>query len=95
MWRTLANVGYLTTRIDDDGTYPGVPVTVIHPTEEHAGFHLRSLLSSSRERNRRLITAGYRDAKRELARRRRVASGARRASAPVPEVAPAYRHEVA
>ena len=95
MWRTLANVGYLTTRIDDDGTYRGVPVTVIHPTEEHAGFHLRSLLSSSRERNRRLITAGYRDAKRALARRRRAATGAKQRAATVSEVSPAYQHEVA
>lgn len=95
MWRTLANVGFLTTRIEPDGTYRGVPVTVIHPTEELSGFHLRSLLSSSPARNRRLITAGYRDAKRELARRRRLASQGKRARTVVPEVEPAYRHEVA
>ncbi len=40
LWRTLGNVGFVTTRIEEDGTYRGVPVTVIHPTEEHSGFNL-------------------------------------------------------
>lgn len=94
LWRTLANVGYVTTRIESDGTYRGVPVTVIQPTEEHAGFRPWSLLSSSPAQARRLIAAGYRDAKRELARRERP----RAKPAPpevVPEVEPAFRHEVA
>lgn len=95
MWRTLANVGFLTTRIEPDGTYRGVPVTVIHPTEELAGFDLRGLLSASAARSRRLITAGYRDAKRELSRRGRRAALEGRADAAVPEVVPAYRQEVA
>jgi predicted acylesterase/phospholipase RssA len=101
MWRTLGNAGYLTTRIDPDGTYRGVPVTVIHPTEQHAGFDMLGLLSWSRARSERLITAGYRDAKRELARRHRAAARAER-EAPgragpdaVAEVEPAFRHEVA
>jgi predicted acylesterase/phospholipase RssA len=95
LWRTLANVGFLTTRIESDGTYRGVPVTVIHPTEELAGFSLRALLSSSPGRNRRLVTAGYRDAKRELARRRRASARRARPAAEVAEVEPAFRHEVA
>jgi predicted acylesterase/phospholipase RssA len=95
MWRTLANVGFLTTRIDPDGTYRGVPVTVIHPTEELAGFNLMALFSSSPARNRRLVTAGYRDAKRELSRRRRRAAKRATAASGVAEVEPAYRHEVA
>ncbi len=94
MWRTLGNVGFVTTRIEKDGTYRGVPVTVIHPTEEHAGFSAMNLLRSSPRRNRTLITAGYRDAKRELARRARARSGR-----PIPQdldeaVSPAFRHEV-
>lgn len=94
LWRTLGNVGFVTTRIEADGTYRGVPVTVLHPTEELAGFNLVSLLSTNPERSRRLITTGYRDAKREFARRER----ARAASVPaeeVPEVEPAFRHRVA
>ena len=94
MWRTLGNVGYVTTRIDADGTYRGIPVTVIQPTEQHAGFQLGALLSSSPARSKRLITAGYRDAKRVLAAKRRSPRG--EASRSVgPEVEPAFRHEVA
>lgn len=94
LWRTLGNVGYVTTRIEADGTYRGVPVTVIQPTEQHAGFQIGSLLSSSPARSKRLITAGYRDAKRTLAARKRATRGtAERLVAP--EVEPAFRHEVA
>jgi NTE family protein len=101
MWRTLANVGYVTTRIDPDGSYRGVPVTVIQPTEQHAGFQIASLLSSTPARSRRLITAGHRDAKRALARRRSAAAGDAHAharparGAALSEVEPAFRHEVA
>jgi NTE family protein len=97
MWRTLGNVGFVTTRIEADGTYRGVPVTVIHPTEELSGFNLLSLLSVSRNRSRRLITAGYRDANRELARLRRAGArkGAARRGPEKLEVEPAFRHGVA
>ncbi len=94
MWRTLGNVGFLTTRIEADGTYRGVPVTVIHPTEQHAGFNPWSLFTASPGRSRRLITAGYRDAKREITRLRR-ARTKRRPVPEGPEVEPAFRHEVA
>ena len=94
LWRTLANVGYVTTRIEPDGTYRGVPVTVIQPTEQHAGFRPTEFLSSKPARAKRLITAGYRDAKRTLTARER------RPAQPTPisvgsEVEPAFRHEVA
>ena len=96
MWRTLANVGFVTTRIEPDGTYRGVPVTVIQPTEQHAGFRLWDLLSSSPARSRRLVTAGYRDAKRALARKPKADESERAgASATIAEVEPAFRHEVA
>lgn len=95
LWRTLANVGYLTTRIEPDGTYRGVPVTVIQPTEELAGFRMLKLLSSHPARARRLISAGYRDAKRELARQRRPLRPGAPPLESWPEVEPAFRHEVA
>jgi predicted acylesterase/phospholipase RssA len=95
MWRTLGNVGYVTTRIESDGTYRGVLVTVVQPTEEHAGFNLRSLLSANPARSRRLLTAGYRDASRELARLRRARSKPSSPRTAAPEVEPAFRHEVA
>jgi predicted acylesterase/phospholipase RssA len=95
LWRTLGNVGFVTTRIEDDGTYRGVPVTVIHPTEQLAGFSLPGVFSTNPTRNRRLMTAGYRDAKRELTRIRRSKKAALGSVKPQLEVEPAYRHEVA
>ncbi len=95
MWRTIGNVGYVTTRIDRDGSYQGVPVTVLEPGEQHAGFSPLSLFSWNARRTSRLITAGYADARREIQRmRRRAAAG--RPGAPEPaQVEPAFRHEVA
>lgn len=94
LFRTIGNAGFVTTRIESDGTYRGIPVTVIHPTEELAGFNLLTLLSASRARTKRLIAAGYRDATRELARLDR----ARRSKAPVVAsdvvVEPAFRHGI-
>ncbi|MGI9590936.1 MAG: patatin-like phospholipase family protein [Myxococcota bacterium] len=94
LWRTLGNVGYVTTRIEDDGTYRGVPVTVVHPTEELAGFSLPGVFSTSRARSQRLMTAGYRDAKRELMRARRSKEAAPGPAPPQLEVEPAFRHEI-
>lgn len=94
MFRMLGNVGYVTTRIEDDGTYRGIPVTVINPTEELAGFRPVTLLSTSAVRARKLITMGYRDAKRELVRRQRTRAP-REKDIDVLEVEPAFRHEVA
>jgi hypothetical protein len=68
---------------------------VIHPTEELSGFNLLTLLSTSHARSRRLIVAGYRDAKRELTRLRRSRSAARAGRETGLEVEPAFRHEVA
>ncbi len=97
MWRTIGNIGFVTTRIDVDGTYRGVPVTVIQPTEEHAGFKPMALLSTSGPRSQKLISAGYRDAARELARRERAErnqKGAQKTNVQH-QVEPAFRHEVA
>lgn len=94
MWRTIGNVGYLTTTIDRDGTYHGIPVTVLKPTESDSGFNPLALFSWNPTRTRKLITAGYRDAKREFARidrRRRE----HKAGESLSDVTPAYRHELA
>jgi hypothetical protein len=54
-----------------------------------------TLLSTTRARSRRLIVAGYRDAKRELTRLRRARGAAGAARDTGLEVEPAFRHEVA
>ncbi len=100
MWRTIGNAGFVTTRIEPDGTYRGVPITVLNPTEELSGFNPLALLSTNLPRTRRLISMGHRDAKRELARQGRsrkhlAAAGPLAAEDVALEVEPAFRHEVA
>ena len=100
MFRTIGNAGFVTTRIEPDGTYRGVPVTVLNPTEELSGFNPIALLSTNQTRTRRLISMGNRDAKRELARQSRsreqlAVAGSLAAEDVALEVEPAFRHEVA
>jgi predicted acylesterase/phospholipase RssA len=68
MWRTIGNMGYLYARMED-GCYHGVPVTIIEPGEEYSGFALLGTFHAYPGKSTRLIAAGYRDAKRVMARR--------------------------
>jgi len=95
LWAVIGNMGYSTTRIAPDGTYRGVPVTVIQPAEEHAGLDLIRMFTATPARSRRLMTAGYRDAKRELALARRRGARTRARLDALAPVEPAYRNEVA
>lgn len=70
MWRTIGNMGYLYAKLDD-GKLNGVPVTVIEPGEELSGFGPLHVFNAYPRKNRRLIEAGYRDAKRVMATHRR------------------------
>jgi len=67
LWRTIGNMGHLYARIVD-GTFHGVPVTVIEPGEELSGFNIFGLFNNTPRRAARLIAAGYRDAKRTMER---------------------------
>ena len=71
MWRTIGNMGYLYARMDH-GRLNGVPVTVIEPGEQFSGFGPLHVFNAYPGKNLRLMAAGYRDAKRVLATRRRV-----------------------
>lgn len=70
MWRTIGNMGYLYARLEN-GKLHGVPVTVIEPGEELSGFGPLHVFNAYPRKSRRLMEAGYRDAKRVLAVRRR------------------------
>ena len=70
MWRTVGNAGYLYARIED-GCVHGVPVTVIEPGEQWSGFGPLAIFSAHPRKNQALMAAGYRDAKRALADRKR------------------------
>jgi NTE family protein len=82
MWRTIGNMGYLYARMDE-GRFHGVPVTIIEPDEQWSGFGPLAVFNAYPRKNRNLMAAGYRDAKRALAVRKRTeaeAKAARRAS---------------
>jgi hypothetical protein len=67
LWRTIGNMGHLYARIVD-GRFHGVPVTVIEPGEELSGFNILGLFANTPARAKKLIAAGYRDAKRTCER---------------------------
>jgi len=76
MWRTIGNMGYLYARMEE-GRFHGVPVTVIEPGEQWSGFGPLAIFNAYPRKNRSLMAAGYRDAKRALAVRRRLEGEAR------------------
>ena len=76
MWRTIGNMGYLYARMEE-GRFHGVPVTVIEPGEQWSGFGPLAVFNAYPRKNRNLMAAGYRDAKRALALRRRLQAEAR------------------
>jgi NTE family protein len=71
MWRTIGNMGYLYAPIAD-GRFHGVPVTIIEPGEQWSGFGPLAVFNAYPRKNRNLMAAGYRDAKRALATRKRL-----------------------
>jgi predicted patatin/cPLA2 family phospholipase len=80
MWRTIGNMGYLYARMDE-GRFHGVPVTVVEPDEQWSGFGPLAVFNAYPRKNQNLMAAGYRDAKRSLAQRKRLEQsrrGARR-----------------
>jgi len=72
MWRTIGNMGYIYARLED-GKVNGVPVTVFEPGERWSGFGPFAVFQAYPEKSRNLMEAGYRDAKRVLAQRKRTA----------------------
>jgi len=68
LWRTIGNMGHLYARIED-GRFHGVPVTIIEPGEDLSGFHAFGLFYAYPSKSKRMIAAGYRDAKRVFERR--------------------------
>jgi NTE family protein len=73
MWRTIGNMGYLYARMDE-GRFHGVPVTIVEPGEQYSGFGPLAIFNAYPRKNRNLMAAGYRDAKRAVALRQRAES---------------------
>jgi predicted acylesterase/phospholipase RssA len=70
LWRTIGNMGYIYAPIED-GRIGAVPVTVIEPGEQWSGFGPLTVFQAYPRKSQILMEAGYRDAKRALAKRRR------------------------
>jgi predicted acylesterase/phospholipase RssA len=84
LWRTIGNMGYIYAPIRD-GKVGGVPITVIEPGEQWSGSNPLMIFSSYPAKSRNLMEAGYRDAKRALANRRRARERHTRDEAPEAE----------
>lgn len=76
MWRTIGNMGYLYAPMEQ-GKFHGIPVVVIEPGEQWSGFGPLTVFNAYPRKNRNLMAAGYRDAKRALALRKRLDESAR------------------
>jgi NTE family protein len=87
MWRTIGNAGYLYARMEA-GRFHGVPVTVIEPGEQWSGFGPLAIFNAYPRKNRNLMAAGYRDAKRALAARQRLEEARRSARRRGPRTVP-------
>src|SRR5262249_725163 len=74
----IGTMGYLYARMED-GHFNGVPVPVIEPGEQFSGFGALHVFHAHPRKNRALMEAGYRDAKRVMAARRRLEARARSA----------------
>jgi predicted acylesterase/phospholipase RssA len=70
LWRTIGNMGYIYAPIEN-GMLHGIPVTLIEPGEQWSGFGPLTLFHAHPRKSESLMAAGYRDAKRALATRRR------------------------
>ena len=71
MWRTIGNMGHLNALIVD-GRFHGIPVTIIEPGEEWSGFGPLAVFQAYPRKNQNLMAAGYHDAKKAIARQRRL-----------------------
>lgn len=78
LFRTIGNAGYLHAPMDQ-GRFHGVPVTVVEPGEEWSGVGPFALFHAHPRKSQSLMSAGYRDAKRAIAVRRRLEEAVRAA----------------
>ena len=71
MWRPIGNMGHLDALIVD-GRFHGIPVTIIEPGEEWSGFGPLAVFQAYPRKHQNLMSAGYHDAKKAIARQRRL-----------------------
>jgi predicted acylesterase/phospholipase RssA len=65
-WRTIGNSSVLEKKLDDDGRYHGIDVTVLEPSPETGMFDPLGMLNAHPGKSRKLLWQGYRDTERAL-----------------------------
>jgi predicted acylesterase/phospholipase RssA len=65
-WRTIGNSSVLEKKLDDNGRYHGIEVTVLEPSPETGMFDPFGMLNAHPGKSRKLLWQGYRDTERAL-----------------------------
>jgi NTE family protein len=65
-WRTIGNSSVLEKKLDDNGRYHGIDVTVLEPSPETGMFDPIGMLNAHPGKSRKLLWQGYRDTERAL-----------------------------
>ena len=65
-WRTIGNSSVLEKKLDANGRYHGIDVTVFEPSPETGMFDPLAMLNAHPGKSRKLLWQGYRDTERAL-----------------------------
>ena len=65
-WRTIGNSSVLEKKLDENGRYHGIDVTVLEPSPETGMFDPFGMLNAHPGKSRKLLWQGYRDTERAL-----------------------------
>jgi predicted acylesterase/phospholipase RssA len=65
-WRTVGNSSVLEKKLDENGRYHGIDVTILEPSPETGMFDPLAMLNAHPGKSRKLLWQGYRDTEHAL-----------------------------
>jgi hypothetical protein len=65
-WRTIGNSSVLEKKLDANGRYHGIDVTILEPSPETGMFDPLGMLNAHPGKSRKLLWQGYRDTEKAL-----------------------------
>jgi NTE family protein len=65
-WRTVGNSSVLEKKLDENGRYHGIDVTILEPSPETGMFDPLGMLNAHPGKSRKLLWQGYRDTEKAL-----------------------------
>jgi NTE family protein len=65
-WRTVGNSSVLEKKLDENGRYHGIDVTILEPSPETGMFDPLGMLNAHPGKSRKLLWTGYRDTEKAL-----------------------------